>query len=70
MKTEKMRIAEKVRSDCAKKWDEFFLSGESFTEDKKRELQEDNERIRKLCDEATREWLQSPDSYRKKETKL
>ncbi len=56
--TEKQRIAEKARQDSANKWENFFMSGQPFTANKKKEMLEDRERVKKLCAEATLEWLE------------
>ena len=59
MKTEKMKIAEQARMDSAQKWGDFFESGQPFTAEKKKEMLEDRERVKRLCEEATREWLET-----------
>ena len=55
MKTEKMKAAEKARMESAEKWANYKGA---LTPEVIKELHEDNERIKKLCEEATREWLE------------
>ena len=45
--TEKMKIAQRARMDSAEKWGDFFVSGQPFTAEKKKEYKEDQERVKK-----------------------
>ena len=55
---EKIETAKKVRAEQAKKWAEFFDSGQPFTKEKREEMEADNRELEKICKEATKEWLE------------
>ena len=48
---------EKYRYENAQKWAEYFENGGHFTPEVKRQMREDNERLKELGKEATDEFL-------------
>lgn len=50
----KMEEAKRLRFEMKTKWEDYKGP---LTAEKKREMQEDNERLQKVCKEATQEWL-------------
>ena len=52
---EKMIAAKKFRDENSQKWANYKGP---LTKEKIKEMREDNEKIKKLCHEATLEWLE------------
>ena len=50
----KMEEARKLRFEMKHKWEEYKGP---LTPEKRKEMQEDDERLKKVCIEATQEWL-------------
>lgn len=55
---EKMEKADKLRFENQQKWEKFVKSGKHLTPELIKDMRADNERVNKVCEEATREWLQ------------
>ena len=50
----KMKEAKKLRFEMKRKWEKYKGP---LTPEKKKEMQEDDERLQKVCKEAMQEWL-------------
>ena len=65
MMTEKMREYNRFKVENAEKWADFIRNGGVLTPDKIKEMREDNEFLKKLGEEATREWLKQVEKSNK-----
>ncbi len=55
---ELQKNAIKMRHKNAQKWADYFASGKPLTPEIIKEIHDDNERLKVVCNKATKEWLQ------------
>lgn len=54
---EKMQEAKRKRAEMAKKYEAYFNGDNPVTMDVINQMQKDNQILKEICDEATKEWL-------------
>ena len=53
-----IKKAKEERSRISKKWSDFFESGQPLTQEKRKEMEKDDEMVAELCKKATEEWFE------------
>lgn len=55
---EKMQEAKRKRAQMAEKWGGYFNGDKPLTMDVIKQMQKDNQILKEVCDEATKEWIE------------